>query len=88
MKSKTQSRHALENAVSAIEVISQPRSSKKERSKSRESKERARRQTSQAGSDREIFEPGGRVLEAAALSAEINRITKELEAAKKVRLWI
>lgn len=83
LKSKTQSRHALENAVSAMEVTSQTRGSKKQRSKSRESQERVRRQASQAGSDIDVMELGGRGSEVAA---ELNKIKKELEAAKKVCL--
>lgn len=88
LKSKTQSRHALENAVSTMEATLQPRGSKKQRSKSRESQERLRRQASQAGSDIDVVELGGRGSEAAALSAELNKIKKELEAVKKVCLTL
>ncbi|KZP30460.1 hypothetical protein FIBSPDRAFT_814735 [Athelia psychrophila] len=87
LKSKTQSRHALENS-SAMAVTSQQqalgsRPSKKERSKSRESKERARKHTSEVDSDKEMVEPGGRNSQTVALSAELSKIKKELEVAKR-----
>ncbi|KAF7966544.1 hypothetical protein HWV62_37920, partial [Athelia sp. TMB] len=90
LKSKTQSRHALENASSAFTAPLQSqtvgsRHSKKERSKSRESKERLRNQASPAGfaGDKAAIEHIGRNSEAATLSAELSRVKKELEAVKR-----
>ncbi|KAF7976371.1 hypothetical protein HWV62_6935 [Athelia sp. TMB] len=91
LKSKTQSRHALENASSAFTAPLQSqtvgsRHSKKERSKSRESKERLRNQASPAGfaGDKAAIEHIGRNSEAATLSAELSRVKKELEAVKRI----
>lgn len=75
-------------AVTSQQQALGSRPSKKERSKSRESKERARKHTSEVDSDKEMVEPGGRNSQTVALSAELSKIKKELEVAKRVRLLL
>jgi hypothetical protein len=82
-KLKTQSRHFVENTVSAVEQQAQQyirRLSKKERSKSRDSRERTRKHPlSEAG---EKSGANATTISSSAAS-ELSRVKKELEAIKK-----
>lgn len=93
-KAKTQSWHATENSASA--AVEQPplqshshRHSKKERSKSRDSKERSRKhplsETSASGEKSVNGQSGAHSDSAGSFSTtELIRVRKELEALKKV----
>lgn len=84
LKPKTHSRHGVENATSAVEPH---RSSGKERSKSRGSKERHKKLVSETSALEEKnvrFSGGAQSTDTAWSFTELTRIKKELENLKKV----
>jgi len=81
-KLKTQSRHFVENTVSAVEQQAQQyirRLSKKERSRSRDSRERTKKHPL---SEAEKSGANATTISSSAAS-ELSRVKKELEAIKK-----